>query len=161
MQQPERDARELLERVWQDQPVPVDPIYLARELGIDVYVADLTPGWSGALMKRAYEPAGIYLNRDEHPNRQRFTAAHELGHYYKRQPEDHEAYEYVDRRDQRARAGTDPEEIYANAFAAALLMPREEVEQLHAQGLAAPTMAHHFGVSAEAMSIRLDNLGLR
>lgn len=157
----ERDAQELLTQVWGTRPLPVDPIYIARELGLDVYVADLAPGWSGALMKRAYEDPQIYLHRDDHPNRQRFSAAHELGHYYKRQPDDHEAYEYVDKRDQRARAGTDPEEIYANAFAAALLMPREQVEQLHAQGLAAPTMAYHFGVSAEAMAIRLSNLGIR
>lgn len=158
---PERDAQQLLAQVWRDRPLPVDPIYIARELGLDVYVAELEPDWSGALVKRAYEDARIYVNRFDSHNRQRFTAAHELGHYYKRQPEDHEAYEYVDRRDHRARQGTDAEEIYANQFAAALLMPADEVRRLHEEGVAAPTMAYHFGVSAEAMAYRLVNLGLR
>ena len=154
------DAQQTLMDVWGNRPLPVDPIYIARELGLDVYVAALEPGWSGALAKRAYEDARIYLNRFDSPNRQRFTCAHELGHYFKRVPEDHEAYEYVDRRDQRASAGTDPEEIYANGFAAALLMPEADVRALHAQGLTAHTMAYRFGVSAEAMRFRLDNLDL-
>ena len=55
--------------------------------------------------------------------------------------------------------GSDPEEIYANQFAASLLMPREKVEEMHGT-LNTAALAYEFGVSAEAMHYRLVNLGL-
>jgi Zn-dependent peptidase ImmA (M78 family) len=83
--------------------------------------------------------------------------AHEIGHYVKRSagPED---YEYVDRRDTLSSRGSDPDEVYANAFAANLLMPKDEVERFKSR--TPLELAHYFGVSPEAMSYRLANLGI-
>jgi Zn-dependent peptidase ImmA (M78 family) len=55
----------------------------------------------------------------------------------------------------------DPEEIYANEFAACLLMPEEEVKRMDKEGLDAFDMAIAFGVSRDAMQFRIKNLNLR
>ena len=81
---PERDAREILETVW-DSTLPVDPIYIARSLGVKVYNAPLSSGVSGMLEKTAaYADPEITLNMSDSRNRRRFTCAHELGHYVMR-----------------------------------------------------------------------------
>jgi Zn-dependent peptidase ImmA (M78 family) len=139
--------------------IPVDPFYIARGLGIDVFLSALDDGVSGMLVRQGwYDDPKIYLNRDDHRNRQRFTCAHEIGHYVKRSAEgnDGDMWEYVDRRDNLASRGTDPEEVYANQFAANLLMPRDLVERMKGRGIA--TLAYEFGVSADAMNFRLDNI---
>ena len=161
----ERDALGLLRVAWApDYPTlaaPVDPIYIAQGLGLKVYTAILDEGVSGMLVKRpALDPA-IYLNKRDSKNRQRFTCAHELGHYVQRASTDDDAWEYVDRRGPSAAQGTNPDEIYANRFAAALLMPPAVVKHLHRMGFTAAEMAYRLGVSVEAMNIRLDVLGVK
>ncbi len=69
-------------------------------------------------------------------------------------------YEFVDERAELASTGQDPEERYANRFAAALLMPEELVRQEHRRGLGRVGLALRFGVSEEAMGYRLLTLGL-
>ena len=161
----ERDALGLLRAAWApdypDLPAPVDPIYIAQGLGIQVYTAVLDDGVSGMLVKRPGVDPAIYLNRLDSPNRQRFTCAHELGHYVKRASTDDDTWEYVDTRGPNASTGKDPDEIYANGFAAALLMPREAVARMVKNGLTAAEMAYRLGVSLEAMNIRLGVLGLK
>ena len=53
------------------------------------------------------------------------------------------------------------EERQANRFAAALLMPEGPVRQMLCQDVDTVRMAWRFGVSAEAMEIRLKELRLR
>lgn len=160
----ERDAVALLRTAWApdypaSMPAPVDPIYIAQGIGIQVYKATLDEGVSGMLVKRPGLDPAIYLNRRDSENRQRFTCAHELGHYVKRASSDEDAWEYVDARGPAAAQGTQPDEVYANGFAAALLMPREMVARYVDEGLPPAAMAFHFGVSLEALNIRLRNLG--
>jgi len=64
-------------------------------------------------------------------------------------------------------AGTDPDEVFANQFAANLLMPETEITERfgeytgeYTEDTAILALARHFQVSAEAMSIRLKDLGL-
>lgn len=65
------------------------------------------------------------------------------------------------RRDTLSAAGTDPEEIYANAFAANLLMPEYEVRRLRRGKRASDLdLALRFGVSREAAKRRLADLGI-
>lgn len=167
----EEDARELLKTAWASTsggdavPLPVDPFAIAQALGIKAYSANLAEGVSGMLVKRAGEDAEIYVHASDSQNRQRFTCAHELGHYIKRVAAGDIEWEYVERRDLLTSQGTDQEEIYANQFAAALLMPREAVEmgysQLEPPGLiGAAALAVQFGVSADAMQYRIKNLKL-
>jgi Zn-dependent peptidase ImmA (M78 family) len=85
--------------------------------------------------------------------------AHEIGHFVKRATAP-DAFEYVDRRDNLSATGTDPDEIYANEFAANLLMPEDWVRKYTENNRSPAELAIVFGVSAEAMNYRLQNLGL-
>ncbi len=171
MTRPERDAQEILTTVWAPEgagfALPVDPVAIAQRLGIQVWVAPLDSGVSGTLTKHAgYSDPEITLNARDSRNRQRFTCAHELGHYVKRTAtSDDTDWEYVDRRDSLTSRGTEPEEVYANQFAAALLMPADLVREYHKMYEHSPAtpaaLAYDFGVSADAMNFRLDNLRLR
>lgn len=153
-------ARMLLESVWDNRPLPVDPIWIARQLGIDVIETELPPDVSGAIIKDEGKDPIIALCRSDSTNRKRFTCAHEIGHYAYRMANGIDHYEYVDLRSKSSQSGVDPEEIFANQFAAALLMPEEEVKKLNNKKLPPFIMAQHFGVSDDAMTFRLRNLGL-
>lgn len=142
---------------------PVDVDGLADCLGVDVSYESMEDEVSAMLLVEDGE-AHIVVNDDHHPNRQRFSAAHELGHY-----ELHTAGEdqlFVDRaffRNQASSIGVSRQEIEANAFAAALLMPRKLIEEELPDDDSADIdvfkMAKIFGVSEHAMTIRLINLG--
>jgi Zn-dependent peptidase ImmA (M78 family) len=157
--QAEKAASELLEECW-DGTLPIDPVRIAKSLGVEVLRTDLKPDVSGALVKKQGKDPSILLNAEDSRNRKRFTCAHELGHYIRRAARPEQQYEYVDYRDARSSTGTDEEERYANSFAASLLMPEVAVRALKDQDMAAFRMAKIFGVSPESMRYRLDNLGL-
>jgi Zn-dependent peptidase ImmA (M78 family) len=156
---PAQDAERILAEVWRGG-LPVDPVRIARALGIRVLNACLEPDVSGALVKECQHDPAILLNAADSPNRRRFTCAHEIGHFVKRSDAPEE-YEYIDRRDTLASTGRDPDEVYANQFAASLLMPAKYVRRLAEEGLSDLQMALRFDVSLEAMQYRLHHLGLR
>lgn len=154
----EKVAVELLDECW-DGNLPIDPVRIAKSLGVKVLDVYLNKDVSGALVKKPEQDPSILLNAEDSTTRKRFTCAHELGHYIRRAGERNQ-YEYVDYRDHRSSTGTDEEERYANSFAASLLMPELAVKVFKAEGLPAFRMAKRFGVSPESMQYRLDNLGL-
>lgn len=155
--------------------LPVDLELIAVRLGLRVERADFTggeteiePEVSGLLVIKG-DSGTIGLNA-KHPDvRQRFTLAHEIGHFVLHRSS---SDLFIDKgfrffRDKRSSKATHRAEIQANQFAAALLMPRSEVEreiatkQLDlADGLALQQLADRFGVSSQAMSLRLANLDL-
>ena len=104
-----------------------------------------------------------------HPKRQRFSIAHELGHYL---PHREDGTVFVDRssvffRDRASSSGIRCQEVDANAFAAELLMPEGDLEaQLNGRPIDAfdevsvRRLAARFGVSAQALTIRLTRLDL-
>lgn len=150
-------AQSILDEVWGDRGFPVDPVWIARQLGLDVIETALPPDVSGAIVKeKGYAPV-ILLEATDAKTRKRFSCAHELGHYINRGDVGDE-FEYVDYRDGNSSTGSDPEERLANAFAANLLMPEEEVHRLVAQGQRSVIMAYRFGVSDEALRVRLKSL---
>jgi Zn-dependent peptidase ImmA (M78 family) len=160
---PEADATEVLGTYWAKTgtvPVPVDPIAIARKLDIKVFTADLAQDVSGMLVMQAGRDTEIYLNRTDSYNRQRFTCAHELGHWAKHVAEGVDNDRIVDLRDSLATTGKDPVERYANQFAAALLMPRDEVMRLVERGYGPVALADALRVSVDAASFRITNLGL-
>lgn len=150
------EAERILKEHW-GESIPVDPARIAHKMDIEVVEAYLDPDVAGAIEKRPGKAVKIFLNTENHPNRQRFTCAHEIGHYVQR---DDEEFEFVDYRDMTASLGIDEDERYANAFAAALLMPEKEVRRLHGLGMSPRDMASTFGVSEAALVNRLKNLGL-
>jgi Zn-dependent peptidase ImmA (M78 family) len=139
--------------------VPVDPYSIARSLGIDVLAAPLTDDVSGMLVKQAGRDPQIYVSSDDADVRQRFTCAHEIGHYLLRSSGDaDDDFGYVDLRGPTASRSSEPHEIFANQFAAALLMPRANVSAWHEHTTDA-AMAVRMQVSLGAMRFRLTNLG--
>lgn len=158
----ERAAEGVLKANWsadlQSCPLPVDPVRIAKSLALAVYAVDLPDReLAGMLVKKAnFEPV-IYLNANDHPNRQRFTCAHEIGHYVDRATRDSDAWEFIDNRSTLSSRGVDPAEIFANRFAAALLMPRAAVLGLK-DVYGKSGLAGLFQVSVEAMGHRLTNL---
>lgn len=148
--------------------IPVDVEAVARAYDLAIYRQDLEEEVSGLLVVKDGR-ASIGVNSAHHPHRQRFTIAHELGHYFLHRDV---ARVFIDAstvffRDERSAEGTRRQEIDANAFAAALLMPeaalREHVGDLlldELDDLAIRHLAARFEVSVQAMTIRLVRLGL-
>jgi RNA polymerase sigma factor (sigma-70 family) len=94
------------------------------------------------------------------PVRQRFTVAHELGHFLL----SHHDHFHIDLSDQ-ATHGNPPgynwqDERAANDFAAAVLMPSAMVVEYFESDRALEKLARRLKVSREAMGWRLVNLGL-
>lgn len=158
----ERAAGTLLESWWttpdRDTPLPVDPLALARQLGIRVQIVPLPPDQSGNIVLPPDDAPVISLNRGDALNRQRFTCAHEIGHYIRRGAGEVTDRSFTDYRSTLAGLGVNREEIYANQFAAALLMPAHLVTRWRSEGLS--SLARRFGTSTQAMELRFRNLRL-
>lgn len=158
----ERDAQHLLDRLGM-AGVPVDPIRVARALGIEVWTSDLDQNVAGVLVRRRGGTPEIYISAVDHINRQRFTVAHEVGHFIERaaEGESEAPVNYVDYRDDISSQGSNPSEMYANGFAAALLMPSKHVRAYWPESLDTDALARRFEVSPAAMRHRLRNLGIQ
>jgi Zn-dependent peptidase ImmA (M78 family) len=154
-----KDAAKLLTAVW-GGAIPVDPVSIARTAGLRVLDASLDENTLGALVKQPGQDPTILINESDSENRKRFTCAHELGHFVRRSEEADE-YETIDLRNSLSATGLDPEEIYANEFAACLLMPEDDVRRFVQMGLDDLEMAIRFRVSREALQFRMTNLFLR
>lgn len=151
---PEDAANRILVQYWDDDVYPVDPYAIAKKLGIQVYVGSLPADISG-MYRMSENGQEIFVERSDHDNRRRFTVGHEIGHAIRNPQKWH-----MDRkRDGVAAEGTDGEEIYANRFSAALLMPRFAVQKLVSLGWDVTSMSNFFGVSNLTMENRLKNLG--
>lgn len=165
MASPADAADRILKDRWVDSTgllkIPVDPIAIARGMGIEVYTAQLDPGVSGVLVKHYGEEPEIYLDRHDAVTRQRFTCAHELGHFVHRQERGDDNFGYIDNRGTLSEQGTNTEEVFANGFAANLLIPTGPLRQHHHDSRAdAAQLAELFRVSQRSMDIRLSVLGL-
>jgi Zn-dependent peptidase ImmA (M78 family) len=143
-------------------PVPVEKI--ARRLGVQVRYAP----FDGDISGMAHITEGVRIlgvNSLHHPNRQRFTLAHELGHLLLH-PRELERQLHLDKgslyRDTLSSEGTDPFERTANAFASELLMPKRLIERAIDPRLdledddAVARLARKFRVSITAMHYRLN-----
>lgn len=167
-----RAARELLSIYRYTVPIPVED--LARNLGIEIVK---TPD----LRFQGNPASGLLLNTNgrricavnagEKPVRQRFTIAHEIGHYHLRHDADAipGGFGFVEKvlpRNERSTLAVDDREIEANAFAAELLMPADAVLKRVGYVLhdtydedEIMELAKEFQVSFTAMTNRLSWLG--
>jgi len=166
----ERHAAGILERLGvRAAPIPVEKI--ALQLGLVVERAVLGDDVSGLLVVQ--DGRGVIgVNTTQSPTRQRFTIAHELGHFVlhpKAMPV------FIDKsflkpyfsafRNSASSTGEDRLEREANSFAASLLMPaklvHEAIRELQvdlADDDEVEILAKRFQVSRQAMSFRLANL---
>lgn len=165
MSKAEDEAKRILANA--EYTLPIDVHAIARSHGITILTVSLEDPVSGLLVVKNGN-ATIGVNENHHLNRQRFSLAHELGHYLLHRDK---SSVFLDEapiffRDEKSSDGSEREEIEANAFAAALLMPeallREIVRNkpLDAQDdVAVRRLATQFGVSTQALTIRLTRLG--
>lgn len=163
----EQQVKDLLDRAGISSP-PVSVEKIAGELKIKIQKSPLPDELSGLLIRRkdASQPI-IGVNILHVRVRQRFTIAHELGHYLL-----HKGGVHVDRnfavrfRDSQSGKAKQKPEIEANRWAAELLMPTRFLKQ----DMDKPTLnmgdedlvnflAKRYEVSIQAMAIRLANLG--
>ncbi|NLE80480.1 MAG: ImmA/IrrE family metallo-endopeptidase [Rhodococcus sp.] len=163
-EQAKHAADAVLENTWDTDVYPVDPYTIASKLNVDVLHAQIAGDVSGILRKRPLEKPQIYIDSDDSRNRQRFTCAHELGHYVQREQSggiEEADVSFIDRRGDLATQGNDLREIFANEFAANLLMPEVAVRSLRSLDMKIPELARFFSVSPISMEYRLQNLGIR
>ena len=161
---PQDVARTLLTKMGiHRSAVPVEDI--ARKLEIMVRFVPLDPALSGMIFKKTV--ACIVVNSLHHPNRQRFTLGHEIGHFALHM-QDIGSEVHVDKkflaftRDAKSSEGWDRREIEANRFAAELLVPcailerdlRGRLVDVEDDALAAE-LAKKFQVSRQMMTFRL------
>ncbi len=169
-------ARILVERLGlKNPPVPVEK--LAKSLGVRIEYNPFDDELSGMAFLRDGKPI-IGVNSKHHPNRQRFTIAHELGHIVLHRSHLETAV-LIDKsknfmieegknfipRNQTSAEGSDPLEIQANAFASELLLPAKLVRQVLSESTGdlhddayLISLAQRFRVSLTAFQLRLDQI---
>ncbi len=149
-----------------EPPVPIEGI--AKRYGLQIRFQALQSDLSGFLY-REQEDGVIGVNSIHARVRQRFTIAHELGHFLLHQ---NDAL-HIDRavlakfRSNLSKQGIDVDEMEANLFAAEILMPRdliarefersEPIDILDEDFIV--QLAHRYNVSIQALFLRLMNLG--
>jgi Zn-dependent peptidase ImmA (M78 family) len=165
---PEARAQEVLNKLnYRTLPVRVDKI--ARALGAQLRFSPLDEELSGMIFIKNDIPI-IGVNALHHPNRQRFTIAHEIGHLELHRNILSDTV-HVDKqfavlmRDATSAIGTDRIEIEANRFAAALLVPKLLLDQALAEKpfdidgeSPLDELAKKFRVSKQMLEYRISNL---
>jgi Zn-dependent peptidase ImmA (M78 family) len=168
MKGPEDEASSLLRNLGITKPpIPVDE--LADSVGALVVRNNFDGSESGFTLRDG-ERIVIGINTRTSRKRQRFSIAHEIGHVVLHPLNtlivDHSVR--MDWRDGVSSLGTNRQEIEANAFAAALLMPQDMIisrvkgytSQVSSRDELISDLARVFDVSTEAMGFRLINLGI-
>lgn len=145
-------ALEVMSELGVSPPPPIDIDYIVKKWGLAVEYVERPRGLHGRMLA---ERALVEIASGDAPNRQRFSLAHELGHYLL----EHNAV-YSDAEPDEI---TDPHSLNereANAFAAELLMPEQWVTSDWKSVKNAGEMAALYRVSSEAMWYRLEGLRL-
>lgn len=157
------DAVAIKRKIVDSGKLPVDVIALALEN--DLKISYFNPAQSksdtlesvAGLLDKTNKT--IYINATDSLERQRFTVAHELGHYVYNHDEDKFGLNYRDGNRKHNSA-----ERQADDFAGEILMPSPLVrKKLKEYSDARPTIseiASLFGVSKDAMKVKLENMGL-
>lgn len=143
-------ARKLVRKAGMVSP-PVDVFELAKSNGFSVYRREFSEELSGVLLNHA-DLKAIGVNARQAYVRQRFTLAHELGHYML----GHEDSLYVDI-DDPTFDHSDDLEREANEFAAELLMPLHMLKQDARKGFTRDIegLARRYQVGQQALWLRL------
>ncbi|MET7436173.1 ImmA/IrrE family metallo-endopeptidase [Streptomyces flaveolus] len=158
-------ARTLSDRFHLDT-LPVDLDKVAGELGVMVVRQPAETDVNGMLLQREEQDV-IGLNDRHSPESQRFSLAHLIGHHQIHHRRDlliDVANRY--RLGNLASTPTDREEVEANRFAAALLVPEEVVRRMTAEAdfqtarQLVDLLAPRFEVSSAVMGFWLMALGI-
>ena len=170
-EQIEQKASELL-AIYNLDETPVNLYDICNRLGIkkvDIEFKKYDGDYIlGGIKRYNEDDIKIFVNDKDGYERQRFTIAHEIGHYYLGHLDntDTNQFMYLERRD--GYNTNNPIERQANQFAAALLMNKKTIEEkfntLREIGLSTHSieevLADMFGVSRQSVKYRLKNLRL-
>lgn len=147
--------------------IPIDPVLIAEREGIKVNNAKFKRDNLVGLIMKDGDDVTVLVKQDDPGFRKRFTIAHELGHYFLHLSKDGE---YLDKEanlfrqqsgDEGGSVGGDRRrEFQANLFAAALLMPADEVRRYWKERDSIKELAGIFKVSPTAMGLRIAALDL-
>jgi Zn-dependent peptidase ImmA (M78 family) len=141
---------------------------LDEQAGVRAFLVPVAvQSWSGVAVRDRTNRPCIAVNSKEDAYRRNFDLAHEYGHVLVHLSRSDQPQARIDLAAGSGRQS--PEERFADAFAAALLMPKRAVlDQLERTMRANKGrftdedlvhLAMHFGVSGQAMSLRLVSLG--
>lgn len=136
---------------------PLDVARLTSLLGVIMRHEPMRGEDSGSLKKDKKTGEWIMtVNSLHHPNRQRFTIAHELGHFIKHSSQ----LDFFEDKIFFRNGETNIFEIEANKFAAELLMPELEFRSfVKGNSTLVSDIADFFHVSSMAVRIRAKQLG--
>ena len=147
-------AQKLMDRFGQRGP-NVRLVSLCESFGIRVWDARLPSGVSGMIVKEKGEDADIYIDESDPETRQRFTLAHELGHFIERTVvAGDKDFSF---RDVRSSNKYDLQEFFADEFAGALLMPVPEFAR-DKRTMSVAQLADRYKVSTAAVEKRIERL---
>jgi Zn-dependent peptidase ImmA (M78 family) len=125
-------AKQLLKENFILEP-PVDVEELAKNSGVDVRIVTFPRDYydvSGFINLEDDKPV-MYVNSDDNSNRQKFTIAHELGHWLLHEKEIRlDPQKAILFRKALGEPNPDPLEKQANAFAAEVLVPMSMFEKV-------------------------------
>ncbi len=138
---------------------PVVPIFeIAEAEGLSVKIISMPEKLKSVSGFFDPDTSIIYVNAEDVPTRQRFTVAHELGHYLLKH--DPEKYGVLLRFPELN--GEDNIEKEANCFAANILVPKEQLRSIMKKYSLdendIPIIAQLFGVSRSVIKFRLKHL---
>lgn len=147
--------------------IPVDVVKIANSNDIKVYEGDLDKKVSGAIRyNQSEDKFEILVNKNDVKVRQRFTIAHEIGHYFLhqdflRKEELHIDVMYrVTGKNENEIEEEKAREREVDYFAGALLINKTLVEKMYKENNSIQELAEIFNVSVSAMTVRLDILNL-
>ncbi len=137
----------ILKKVNVDEP-PIDVEKVAAFFGLPiVYYPNFPDSISGTIIKDE-DLLAIGINENHAEVRQRFTIAHEIGHYVMGHDENKILDDTFDKNSEK--------EKEANVFAGELLIPYHILKRdLDREVSDIPSLAKRYNVSEQAMSIRL------
>ena len=140
----------------------VDIANIVRQQNYNVFIDDLDNNISGYV---DHENREVVLNKNETPERRRFTLAHELGHIILNANDNSIQHRDNIMNSQLDIYANDNNEVEANYFAGCILMPRNvfirEFNSIKGDiDYKIQKLAYYFGVSKLAVNVRANVLNL-
>ena len=140
-------------RRHQNNGAPVHVVPIANELGLEVFSVPNWPDNLSGMIRKEDDACKIYVNKEHHEHRRRFTIADEIAHFFLHRDliGDGIADDALYRSNLSNKI-----EAQANSFAADMLMPWHLLDSYLQDGIDdVSQLARIFNVSNSAMSIKL------